>query len=169
MGSHFLTLHQGSPEALMSLDPKEIPDGETREFVVKILTGDFTRDPKTHEDEDGGKFVLALRAMSERVSPEKVTFELYEDDERTPELWNFIWSEWEPCDPIHLPLSPYGVPAVTFKGPEVIGEYIEQFKSVASSGGYDERFVSSAVLDSMISFLERTSRRGSGVFVFIEY
>jgi hypothetical protein len=60
-------------------------------------------------------FIRAFQALSELSSKPRITLEIYDDDEKTPELWNFIWSDWEPTEAFNLPLSPFGAPAVTYK------------------------------------------------------
>jgi hypothetical protein len=176
MGSHFLTLHVGSPAAiseLMARDSRraidQIPDVETRRFAEKIMTGEYTRDPDTWEHPEGHMFVRAFQALSELSSKSRTTLEIYDDDERTPELWNFIWSDWEPAGTFALPLSPHGAPAVTYKDRGAIVKYLNQFKEVRDAGGYDPSLLSPTDLDSLISVLETTAAQGPGVFVFIEY
>jgi hypothetical protein len=176
MGSHFLTLHTGSPDAISTLKKKDhrelldhVKDPALRDFVVKILEENFTRDSKTLEHPDGHHFVRAFEVLSQFVCKQAVTLELYDDDEETPELWNFIWSEWEPEDYFFIPLSPYGTPKVTYKNNQALVKYLDQFKSVRKNGGYQNNFVGPKELDSLISTIESAIHQGLGVFVFIEY
>lgn len=176
VGSHFLTLHIGSPAGILELmegEPlatlNQIPNRETRRFAERIKKGDYARDPETLEHPEGDMFVRAFRALSALSSKSRITLEIYDDDERTPELWNFIWSAWEPVEAFALPLSPFGAPHVTYKDRGAIAKYLDQFKQVRESGGYDTSFVSSRDLDSLISVLETVAADGPGVFVFIEY
>jgi hypothetical protein len=176
VGSHFLTLHIGSPAGiseLMAREPLEtlsqISDLETRRFAERIMKGDYTRDPETSEHPEGDLFVRAFHALSGLSSKSRITLEIHDDDEGTPELWTFIWSAWEPAEAFALPLSPFGTPAVTYKDSEATAKYLDQFKQVRKSGGYDTRLVSPRNLDALISILEAVSADGPGVFVFIEY
>ena len=176
MGSHFLTLHIGSPAGISEVMKREplatlnqIPDLETRRFAERIMKGDYTRDPETLEHPEGDMFVRAFHALSELASESRITVEIYDDDERTPELWNFIWSAWEPAEAFALPLSPFGTPAVTYKDRGAIVKYLDQFKQVRESRGYDSRLLSSRNLDALISVMETVATDGPGVFVFIEY
>jgi hypothetical protein len=176
VGSHFLTLHIGSPARISELMEREplatlnqIPDLETRRFAERIMTGDYGRDPETWEHPEGHMFISAFQALSELSSKSRIRLEIYDDDERTPELWNFIWSDWEPAEAFILPLSPFGAPAVTYKDRGSIVKYLNQFKQVRESGGYDDDFMSATDLDLLISVLETAAVDGPGVFVFIEY
>jgi hypothetical protein len=176
VGSHFLSLHIGSPAKISQLVEREaaatlnqIPDLETRGFAERIMRSDYTLDPETWEHPEGDRFIRAFHALSELSSNSRITLEIYDDDERTPELWNFIWSDWEPAGEFALPLSPSGAPAVTYKDRGAIAKYLDQFRRVRESGGYDTGLVSSTVLDALISFLETAVTDGPGVFVFIEY
>jgi hypothetical protein len=176
VGSHFLTLHLGSPAGILELLEKkplatlnQIPDLATRRFAERIIKGEYTRDPETLEHPEGDMFVRAFHALSELSSKSRITLEIYDDDERTPELWNFIWSAWEPAEAFALPLSPFGSPAVTYKDRGAIVKYLDQFRQVRESGGYDTDFISSRNLDSLISALETVATDGPGLFVFIEY
>lgn len=175
MSSHFLTLHIGSPTGISALAAdrpavlNQISDIETRRFAERIMNGDYSRDPDTLEHPEGHMFVRAFKALSEFSAKSRVTLEIYDDDERTPELWNFIWSDWEPEEAFGLPLSPFGAPAVTYKDRGAIVKYVEEFKQVRESGGYDTELMASAALDSLITVLETVAADGPGVFVFIEY
>jgi len=176
VGSHFLTLHIGSPagiSALMEGAPQatleQIPDLETRRFAERIVTGDYSRDAETLEHPEGHMFIRAFKALSELSAGSQVTLELYDDDERTPELWDFIWSDWEPTEVFDLPLSPFGAPALTYKDRAAVVKYVEEFKQVRASGGYASELMASAELDALISTLETVAADGPGVFVFIEY
>jgi hypothetical protein len=146
----------------------QIPDLETRRFAERIMIGDYSRDPETWEHPEGHMFIRAFQALSELSSKSRTTLEIYDDDERTPELWNFIWSNWEPTEAFDLPLSPFGAP-ITYKDREAIVKYLNQFKHVRESGAYDSNFISATNLDLLISVLETAVVDGPGVFVFIEY
>jgi hypothetical protein len=166
VGSHWLTLHIGSPAGIAELSEREplatlkqIPDLGTRRFAERIMKGDYTRDPETLEHPEGNMFISAFHALSELSSKSRITLEIYDDDERIPELWNFIWSDWEPAEVFALPLSPFGTPAVTYKDRGAVVKYLDQFRQVRESGGYDTDFVSSRVLDSLISVLEAINIR----------
>jgi hypothetical protein len=144
-------------------------DDDARPYLEKLIQGDYARDPDTFEAEDGAELIRALAALCEKTSSGQVTLELYEDEDETPDLWNFIWSDWEPDDPFELPLSPDGAPAVTFKDSNAAAAWLSRFEKVKSAGGYARRYLSPDELDSMLEFLRDTVKQSSGVFAFIEY
>lgn len=79
VSSHFLTLHIGSPAEILELIEREplatlnqIADLETRRFVERIVTGDYSRDPKTQEHPEGHMFIRAFRALSKLSSKSRI-------------------------------------------------------------------------------------------------
>jgi hypothetical protein len=107
--------------------------------------------------------------LCKKTATTSATLELYEDEEETPELWNFIWSDWEPEDPFELPLSPNGSPAVTFKDSQAAAIWLSRFDKVQKAGGYDSRYLSSDDLARLILVLQEALKQSSDVFAFIEY
>jgi hypothetical protein len=179
MGSHFLTLYVaplgklsiiiGSKD-LANLAALGIAEGSAeRPYIEKLIQRDYVRDPETFEAEDGAPLIRALAALCKKTATTSVTLELYEDEEETPELWNFIWSDWEPEDPFELPLSPNGSPAVTFKDSKAAAVWLSRFEKVKKAGGYDSRYLSSDDLARLILVLQEALKQSSDVFAFIEY
>jgi hypothetical protein len=138
--------------------------------AVKQAFGDkhYPRDPNTLQSPDGAKVVAAFEALCKSVAEQSLTLECYIDDEQTPELWEFVWSDWEPEDYFELPLSPYGTPAVTYKDAAATKKFIAVLEGVKKTGGYkNQHFFSNSNLDSLVAFLEESAAHHRGVFVFI--
>ena len=144
-------------------------DAPERPYIEQLIRRDYARDPDTFEAEDGAHLVRALAALCEKTASKKATLELYEGEEETPELWNFIWSEWEPENPFELPLSPYGSPAVTFKDSHAAAVWLNRFETVKEAGGYDSRYLNADDLATLILILQEAVQQSAGVFAFIEY
>ena len=179
MGSHFLRLYVAPLEKLSAIvGSKDLAklaalgiadDDAERPYIERLIQRDYARDPDTFEAEDGAQVVRALAALCEKTASKKATLELYEDEEETPELWNFIWSDWEPGDPFELPLSPDGSPAVTFRDSDAAAEWLSRFERVKEAGGYDSRYLNAGDLATLILMLQEAVQQSAGVFAFIEY
>jgi len=151
MGSHFLTLYAAPLDKVSAIvgckDAEKLTalgiaeDADERPYIERLIQGQYARDPETFEAEDGAELVRALAVLCEKTASAQVTLELYEDEEETPDLWAFIWSEWEPADPFELPLSPDGAPAVTYKDPAVAADWLRRFEAVKKAGGYGTRYL----------------------------
>jgi len=179
MGSHFLTLYAVPLNKLAAIvGSKDVTklaalgiaeDAEDGPYIEQLIQGNYSRDPETLESEFGGPLVRALDALCKKTADAEVTLELYDDPEVTPELWNFIWSEWEPHDPLKLPLCSDGAPNVTYKDSNAAAVWLKQFEAVKKSGGYDMNNMDPDDLATLIQFLQDIVKQSSGVFAFIEY
>jgi hypothetical protein len=179
MGSHFLTLYVAPLEKLSAivgskdlakLDALSIAEeAAERQYIDRLIQRDYARDKDTFEAEDGAQLIRALAALCEKTASTRATLEIYDDEEETPELWNFIWSEWEPEDPFELPLSPDGSPAVTFKDSHAAAVWLSRFERVKEAGGYDSRYLNAGDLATLIRLLQEAVQQSAGVFAFIEY
>lgn len=127
----------------------------------------YTRDEGSWESPDAPELIRAFRRVCEHVGGPASSIEAYEDEEETLTLWNLVWSEWDGTDVLELPLSPHGVPAVTWHGPQKVLEFLSEFTD--ASIPRNAEFLSDQQLRSLLAALSNASKRGLGVFVFVEY
>lgn len=145
----------------------QMPDAESKSYLNKIFDHEYERDPDTYEHPEGDKYIFAFHELCKMSATKSTSIECSVDDEQTPEFWHFVWSDWEPEDFLELPLSPDGLPAVTYKDSTMLQKYIDQLKGVEANGGYDSRFLKIDDLREIISFLQDSTSAGTDVFVFI--
>ncbi|GAB1643190.1 hypothetical protein [Krasilnikovia sp. MM14-A1259] len=137
--------------------------------IHALVERSYSRDPKTFQHETGPAVIRAFERVCAISSSASVTVEMYDDEEESPLLWNFIWDEWDGDDTLELPLSPHGVPAVTWHGPARTTRYLAAFEELRSSGSSDEEYLGEDEIDEIIEALQSAGAEGKGVFVFVEY
>jgi hypothetical protein len=172
MGSQWLTLDVCSvAEVVASLERPETVERVTeavRPAVLRLAQRDYQRDPKTWQHADADLLIQALREVTALLSNGSQQIELHADEDETPELWDFIWSEWEPSDALQLPLSPHGVPAVTYKDSTSAARYAERFKALRARGGYARRKLAPTQLDALVAALDEAANAERGLFAYYE-
>jgi hypothetical protein len=174
MASHFITVLPNTSAtvkaALLSQDSAFeaalLVEGSAEEQAA--LRGTFTRDSKTLESPNAPLIIRAFERICRHFASADLTIEAYEDEDRTPLLWDFVWSEWDGGDDLGLPLSPYGVPAVTWHGPGRVVELLSSFESLHSEGEWDRDCLSLESLDLLLCTLRGARAHQQGVFVFTE-
>ena len=97
-----------------------------------------------------------------------LTIETYVDEDRTPLLWEFAWSDWEGGNDLGLPFSEFGIPAVTWHGPERTIQFLSKFEAWRTAQNWDRDCLSGHDLDELIDIVRKASGNDEGVFVFIE-
>jgi hypothetical protein len=146
----------------------EDPDQpQWREDALRALVErSYTRDPDSLEHEDADGIIWAFEQLCRYSCAASATVEMDEDEDETPLLWDFIWSDWDGGDLLELPLSPYGAPAVGWHGPQRAAQYRDEFAALRSSGANNERYLPAEELDQIIEILDTAVKAGQGVFVF---
>lgn len=145
----------------------QIPDTESKTYLQKIFDHEYDRDPDTYEHPEGDKYIAAFHELCKGAAEKSLSIECSVDNEQTPELWNLVWSDWEPEDFLELPLSPEGLPAVTYKNSTALQRYTDKLKEVEAGGGYDSSFLRQEDLKEITRFLQECAGSGMDVFIFI--
>jgi hypothetical protein len=133
-----------------------------------LIDGGYTRLPKASRSQLAPGLIQAFQVLCHDLCRLTASIEVYDDEDETPLLWKFLWSDWDGDDPLRLPYSPFGVPAVTWHGSGRIATYYHQFASLRASGGYDPRYLDPAALDGLINLLSAAVAMNSGAYVFAE-
>ena len=181
MGSHFMKIHPmhlGTvAEIIGSNDPSLLrslceTSGATRGdadrlAMAELIGGRFTSsDHHLGEHPNAPTLIRALDRLCEYTSQPAPAIEMYDDDERSPLLWEFIWRGG---NPLGLPRSPHGVPAMTWHEPSETARYAMRFTDLKSSGTWNRECLSDAELDEIIRLVRQAKTANLGVFVFVEY
>lgn len=143
-------------------------DEALAEPMLLLIDGEYARLPKAARDQHAPGLIQAFQVLCHDLCRLSVTLQVYDDEEVTPLLWDFLWSDWDGQDPLGLPFSPYGVPAVVWHGPRRIAICRNEFVSLRADGGYDPRYLPPQELDNLINLLNAAVAVNSGVFVFAE-
>lgn len=139
-------------------------EGEATEELGSLVDGDYPKDEQ--EDERAADLIRALEILCLQLCPSRTTIEMNDDREETPLLWDFLWSGWEGGNPLRLPVSPWGTPAVTWHGPDRVARYRGEFERWRAGGVGNERFIRVDELDDLVAILTEAVEEGRGVFVF---
>jgi hypothetical protein len=181
MGSHFMRIHpidlptlgrvlgSNDPELLGMLCPKAgaSPKKKAARAMRDLISGAYaTAYPRGEEHPDAAYLIQALEGLCRHLGGKAIAIEMYDDEDESPELCHFIW---DGGNPLGLPHSPDGVPAVTWRGPSEIANHLAIFTDLKSAGTWNTRFLPAAELDGIIRDLERAQDRSQGVFVFVDY
>ena len=183
MGSKFISIyaadlaevgkHVGSGDAdlvrWLSQEQTEPMSEDEREALDALVSGDYPRfegdDPEYEQADD---LIRAFEFLCEHACVVRDTIEMYDHEEETPLLWEFLWSEVDGDNPFELPYSEYGTPAVAWHTPARVMDYRARFAQWRAGGEVNERFIGLHELDGLIAILERAVEGGHGAFVFYE-
>lgn len=125
----------------------------------------YVRDPHTSVADNGDVLIRAFERVCRHLCSSHAGVDMYEDEDETPLLWEFVWDAEDPLD---LPTSPHGTPAVGWHDPEQTAHYVTGFSRQRADGSIDEQFLQPEELDVLIDLLTAAQAQGRGVFVFRE-
>ncbi|HEX6685099.1 MAG TPA: hypothetical protein VF062_20075, partial [Candidatus Limnocylindrales bacterium] len=133
-----------------------------------LIDGGYAGLPKASRDQVAPGLIQACQVLCHDLCRVSATIEVYDDEVATPLLWEFLWSGWDGDDPLALPYSPYGVPAVVWHGPRRIAAYRNEFVSLRANDVYDRRYLPPSELDALINLFDAAVALNSGAFVFAD-
>jgi hypothetical protein len=130
-------------------------------LIERLIDGDFGAE----EQPDGHLFVYLFQDLCLALAQSKATEEIYVDEDRFPEIWDFVWDASETR--FGLPLSPYGGPAAGYWDRAGVKRFIATFDGLdhaalteSAGNSYAEE------IRRLLAVLKAAERQDRGVFVF---
>lgn len=146
----------------LNLNEEEIP------LFNKIITKSYSRDPNSHESPDAADIINVFELICAKEATEKNVFEVYVDDESSPELFKFVYSSWSKPDNIEIPMSEWGSPSVTYISASDLKEHYDSFTNLINEGTNDEDFISDDDLRLLVNQVKAGIGVNNGMFIFFE-
>lgn len=135
-------------------------------FAKKIVAKSYTRDPNSLESPDAGDLINVFQLICSKECTNKNTFEVYVDDENSPELFKFTYSSWSEPDNLKIPISEWGTPSVTYISPKDLGIHKDSLEKLIMSGDNDEEYISDSDLNILTAQIKEAIDNNHGLFVF---